>query len=93
MASTFETVARIIAMTSDVPVERITPDSHVMKDLEIDSLQFLDVAFEIDRTFNIKVPLEEWMEKINEGAVSASDAFILRNLCRNIEKLQSAPAD
>lgn len=92
MASTFETVADIIAATSDVPVGRITPDSHIMKDLEIDSLQFLDVAFEIDRTFNIKIPLEEWMEKINEGAVSAGDNFIVRNLCSNIEKLVVAPA-
>lgn len=93
MASTFETVAGIIAATGDVPIERITPDSHIMKDLEIDSLQFLDVAFEIDRIFNIKIPLEDWMEKINDGAAAASDAFILRNLCCNIEKLQSAPAD
>jgi acyl carrier protein len=92
MASTFETVAGIIAATSDVPLERITPDSHIMKDLEIDSLQFLDVAFEIDRTFNIKIPLEEWMEKINEGAVAAGDNFIVRNLCSNIEKLLVAPA-
>ena len=55
MASTFETVAGIIASTSDVPIDRITPDSHVMKDLEIDSLGFLDVVFEIDQTFGIKL--------------------------------------
>ena len=33
MASTFETVAEIISSTSDVPLEKITPDSHIMKNL------------------------------------------------------------
>src|SRR5689334_10926818 len=45
MASTFETVAGIIAETSDIEREKITPDSHAINDLGIDSLDFLDVAF------------------------------------------------
>ena len=33
MASAFERIADIIAETSDVPRETITPDSHVIEDL------------------------------------------------------------
>ena len=43
MASTFETVAGIIADTCDIEREKIMPDSHAINDLGIDSLDFLDV--------------------------------------------------
>jgi acyl carrier protein len=89
MASTFETVARIIASTSDVPIERITPDSHVMKDLEVDSLGFLDVAFEIDQTFGIKLPIEDWLQNV-KGGYDGDMYFVIRNLCQHIDRMTSA---
>lgn len=92
MPSTFETIAGIIASTSDIPVEQITPDSHVMKDLEIDSLAFLDITFEIDRRFGIEVPLDRWLEQVNEGKVKSEDYFVLRNLCAQIDDLRAAAA-
>jgi len=39
MASAFDRIADIIAETSDVPRETITPDSHVIDDLGIDWTQ------------------------------------------------------
>jgi acyl carrier protein len=92
MASTFETVASIISSASDVPLEKITPDSHVMKDLEIDSLAFLDITFEIDRTFGIQLPVEDWMSEINEGKRSGNDYFILQNLCAQIDAIRAQAA-
>jgi acyl carrier protein len=92
MSSTFETVADIIANTSDVERERITPDSHIIKDLEIDSLAFLDIAFEIDQAFKIQIPVEKWMEEINQGNVSNDEYFILKNLCARIDQLAAASA-
>ena len=47
----FNTVATIIAETCDIPREKITPNSHAINDLGIDSLDFLDVAFAIDKAF------------------------------------------
>jgi acyl carrier protein len=67
MASTFETVAGIISETCDIPLEKITPDSHAITDLGIDSLDFLDVAFAIDKAFGIKMPLEQWTQDVNDG--------------------------
>ena len=90
MASTFETVAGIISSTSDVPLERITPQSHVMRDLEVDSLAFLDITFDIDQTFGIKLPVEEWMSKVNEGKEKGDDYFIIGNLCTQIDNLRAA---
>jgi acyl carrier protein len=90
MASTFETVAGIISSSSDVPLERITPESHVKEDLGVDSLAFLDIAFEIDQAFGIKLPVEDWIAKINEGKEKGDDYFIVGNLCTQIENLRAA---
>ena len=65
--SAFNTVATIIAETCDIPREKITPDSHAINDLGIDSLDFLDVAFAIDKAFGIKLPLEQWTQDVNRG--------------------------
>ncbi|MEJ2229418.1 MAG: acyl carrier protein, partial [Alphaproteobacteria bacterium] len=90
MSSTFDTVADIIANASDVERGSITPDSHIINDLEIDSLAFLDIAFEIDQAFKIQIPVEKWMEEINQGNVSTDEYFILKNLCARIDQLADA---
>jgi len=92
MASTFDTVADIIAETCDIPRAAITPDSHAINDLGIDSLDFLDVAFAIDKAFGIKMPLEQWTAEVNEGKVSSDNYFVLKGLCANIDALVAAKA-
>jgi len=90
MSSTFETVVGIISETCDIPRETITPESHAINDLGIDSLDFLDVAFAIDKAFGIKMPLEQWTQEVNEGKVSSDQYFVLQHLCANIDKLVAA---
>jgi acyl carrier protein len=92
MSSTFETVAGIIAETCDIPRDRITLESHAINDLGIDSLDFLDVAFAIDKGFGIKMPLEAWTQEVNEGKVSSDRYFVLKDLCANIDALVAAKA-
>ena len=65
MSSTFETIAGIISEICDIPREKITPDSHVTQDLEIDSLNFLDVVFRVDQLYGIRIPLEEWTQEVD----------------------------
>ena len=92
MSPTFETVAGIISETCDIPRENITPESHAINDLGIDSLDFLDVAFAIDKSFGIKMPLEQWTQEVNDGKVSSDQYFVLKDLCANIDKLVAAKA-
>ena len=92
MASTFDTVAGIISDTCDIPREKITPDSHAINDLGIDSLDFLDVTFAIDKAFGIKMPLEKWTQDVNEGKVSSDRYFIMKDLCANIDTLVAGKA-
>jgi acyl carrier protein len=90
MASALDRIADIIAETSDVPREKITPDSHVINDLGIDSLDFLDIVFAIDKEFGIKVPLEKWTQEVNDGKASTDDYFVMKNLCAKIDALVAA---
>ncbi len=90
MSSTFETVANIIAETCDIPRENIKPESHAINDLGIDSLDFLDIAFAIDKSFGIKMPLERWTAEVNEGKASTEQYFVLTNLSARIDELVAA---
>jgi acyl carrier protein len=92
MSATFETVAGIISETCDIPREKITPQSHAIEDLGIDSLAFLDIAFAIDKAFGIKLPLEQWTQEVNEGKAPAEQYFVLENLCQRIDDLVAAKA-
>lgn len=88
--STFDAVADIIAEQSEIDRDQITKDSHTINDLGIDSLDFLDITFAIDKKFGIKMPVEQWMEDVNEGRASADDFFVMSNLVAKIEELIAA---
>jgi acyl carrier protein len=90
MASAFDRIADIIAETSDVPREKITPEAHVINDLGIDSLDFLDIVFAIDKEFGIKVPVEAWTQEVNAGKAPAENYFVMKNLALRIEELVAA---
>ena len=62
----------------------------VIDDLGIDSLDFLDIVFAIDKEFGIKIPLEQWTQEVNEGKVSTEEYFVLKNLCAKIDELKAA---
>ncbi len=89
---TYDTVADIISEVSSIERETITPDAHAINDLGIDSLDFLDVTFEIDKRFGIKMPVEQWMEDVNEGRASAEEFFVMKNLVTRIDELVAAKA-
>ena len=90
MSTTFETVAGIISEICNIPIDTIKPESHAINDLGIDSLDFLDVAFAIDKAFGIKMPIEQWTQEVNEGGVSGDKYFVLKGLCENIDALVAA---
>src|SRR5665213_1557187 len=84
MSSTFDQVATIIAETCDIPRDTITPESHAIDDLGIDSLDFLDKAF------GIKLPLEKWTQEVNDGKATTEQYFVLKNLAARIDELVAA---
>jgi acyl carrier protein len=92
VTATFDKVADIIAETSEIDRDTITPESHTIDDLGIDSLDFLDIVFAIDKEFGIKIPLEQWTQEVNDGKASTEEYFVLGNLCAKIDELRAAKA-
>jgi len=90
VTATFDKVADIIAETSEIDRETITPDSHTIDDLGIDSLDFLDIVFAIDKEFGIKIPLEQWTQEVNEGKVSTAEQLGRKHRCANIDEMRGA---
>ena len=90
MSTTYDKVADIIAETCDIPRESIKPESHATNDLEIDSLDFLDIAFAIDKAFGIKLPLDQWTQEVNDGKATTDKYFVLKNLSARIDELIAA---
>jgi acyl carrier protein len=90
VSETFDKVADIIADTSELDRDTILPESNTVDDLGIDSLDFLDIVFAIDKEFGIKTPLEKWTQDINDGNANAEDYFVLKNLCAKIDELRAA---
>lgn len=89
-AATFDKVADIITEICGIDRAAITPESHAINDLGIDSLDFLDVAFAIDKAFGIKMPLEQWTQEVNDGGTNGDTYFVLKGLSENIDKLVAA---
>lgn len=85
--NTFDIVADTIAEECAVPRDKITPDSHVVNDLGLDSIAFLDLCYALDSKLNIKIPFEEWVNAVNSGQIDSKEHFILRNLVAEISKL------
>lgn len=92
VSETYDKVAEIIAETSEIDLDSITPDSHTIDDLRIDSLDFLDIVFAIDKEFGVKIPLEQWTQEINDGKVSTDEYFVMKNLCAKIDGLRANKA-
>lgn len=83
----YNNVVGIIADITDIAPAAITPQSNAVSELHIDSLDFLDIIFAIDKKFGIKIPLEQWMQEVNEGNAAEEDYFTIEKLCQKIQEL------
>ena len=52
----FEKIREIIADQLDAPVESITMDTDLMKDLEADSLDAVEIIMAIESEFDLEIP-------------------------------------
>ena len=56
---TFDKIKKIIAEQLQVNADDIKPETNLMKDLEADSLDAVEIIMEIETEFNIEIPDEE----------------------------------
>ena len=86
MRPTFDIVAEIIALTCEVPRERITPDSNLVNDLRIDSLDLLDITFAIDDAFGIAMPIDQWLHAVHMGRISSDQVLRHEGILRQYRR-------
>ena len=87
MASVYEEVREMFTSICDIEDKDISPSVNIIDDLAIDSIDFMDVTYEIDMKYGIKLPVEDWMVQINEKKATMADYFVFENLIGNIQKM------
>jgi len=85
--SIYKKLITVIEEVSDIDSSKITLETNVISDLAIDSLDFLDIVFAIDKEYNIHLPVELWLQEINNTNLENKDPFTIINICKEIEKL------
>jgi acyl carrier protein len=87
MDSVKEKVIYAIADRCGIDESEISDDANIISDLGIDSVDFLDVTYDLDKAFNITIPIESWMESVNSGDATLDDYFVFENFVGLIAKL------
>ncbi len=75
-----ERVLKCIATSKRIPVERVTIDSEFQQ-LEIDSMDAVEILFALENEFDISIPDDEVRHVRN-----------VRQMCEGVEKLVAAKA-
>ena len=89
-SATFEDVKAIILDVCDFSASDLVPSANAVDDLGIDSVDFLDIIYELERKYGIKVPAESWMEQINAGNATTADFFTLERFSELVDELIQA---
>lgn len=84
-ATALDVISGIIVDVCGLDRARLAPGANAVDDLGIDSVDFLDIIYEIDRHYGIKLPAEAWMEQINSGKATTADFFVLERFAANVE--------
>jgi acyl carrier protein len=81
----------------DVPIEKIQADSRLIVDLGADSLDLLDLIFQLERRFKIKLPMKELQERMKselEGRpVEINGVYTLEAMDRIRGVMAEVPAE
>lgn len=84
---TFQVVEEIIRKfftDEGITLPEITPQTHIIDDLGIDSLDMLDIVFMVEQDLKIKINLSEQEENIRSGYVSP-EFLRMKNFCAHID--------
>ena len=60
---------------------------NVRNDIGLDSLEMLDLIFSVNKAFNIDLPLDEWVDRIEAGEPE-ENFFRLDNFIKHIDRLR-----
>jgi acyl carrier protein len=85
-------IADVIAENCDVERQDITADANVISDLGVDSLDFLDISFAIEKRFDVKLPVDDWVEKVDGKEAELDDFFTVKAIAAYVRQHSAAAA-
>jgi acyl carrier protein len=88
-------VQRAFAEALGLEEDEVEPHHKVIGDLEAESLDFLDIAFRLERAFDIKIPRGGIEQTAREGDGGVDDSGVLTadGLARLVEAMPEVPAE
>jgi acyl carrier protein len=90
MSRNLEILAKIFAEVSGIDPSTVEADKHVFTDLGIDSLDFLDIVFDIDNAFSVKLPVEEWLAQVEQDRSLGPQLFTVKNILDYVDSARAA---
>ncbi|UTH76436.1 acyl carrier protein [Chromobacterium sp. IIBBL 290-4] len=90
MNDVYEFIVKTLSEVCKVSAQDIEPSLNLFSDLGIDSVDFLDAVYSIDKQFGIRIPIGQWMSAVNEGESGAVDYFVMENFVDAVSRLASA---
>jgi len=60
----FEKVREIILNYADVPAESVTPETNLLKDLGLQSIDFIDMVCDFEEAFGYEVPERDFRKLV-----------------------------
>lgn len=84
----FEKVQEVLVEALGLDDDEVTPEATLMGDLGAESIDFLDITFNLEKTFDIKIPREELFpaesvmsnsEYVADGKVTAAGLAELKD--------------
>ena len=91
-----ETVRRIIAESLAIDISKVSPTASLIEDLGAESLDFLDIVFKLERTYDIQITRGE-LERAARGDMSeeefAPDGMVSEAGLARLRELMPEAAD
>ncbi|MCK3829869.1 acyl carrier protein [Pseudomonas sp. 910_23] len=92
MEEIYTFVVSTLASSCKVQPGDIEPTTNLFADLGIDSVDFLDAVFCIEKHYDIRIPVGQWMSAVNEGNAAMTDYFVMEHFVAQIAARAAASA-
>jgi len=92
----WEKVQRAFAEALGFDLDEVQYDAKIIEDLEAESLDFLDIAFRLERAFDVKIPrggIESAAQEGAEDGVDEDGVLTEVGLARLKDAMPEVPAD
>ena len=87
MNDIFSEIVELISGNYDIAADTIKPESHLLDDLGLDSVDLFDLIFAIEDRFKINIPTEKWTMNREEPDPEEAELMIVGTFCARIDGL------